>query len=148
MNDTAAPAMSSNRPYLLRAIYDWISDNGLTPYLLVDATVEGVRVPPHVIKNGQVVLNIAMRAVAKLELGNEWVGFSARFSGVSHTVRVPLAAVLALYAQENGQGMMFPAGEEGGAPPPSAPPEAPVDNGGDGDGDKPKRGGSHLRVIK
>lgn len=147
MNDPAAPAMSSNRPYLLRAIYDWISDNGLTPYLLVDATVEGVRVPTHVIKNGQVVLNIAMRAVANLELGNDWVGFSARFSGVSHSVRIPVRAVLALYAQENGQGMMFPAGEEGDVPPPPTPPEAPDGNSG-GDGDKPKRGGSHLRVIK
>ncbi|MEW9571138.1 ClpXP protease specificity-enhancing factor [Rhodanobacter sp. Si-c] len=147
MSDVTHP-MTSNRPYLLRAIYDWISDNGLTPYLLIDATGEGVRVPPQVIKNGQVVLNIAMRAVANLELGNDWVGFSARFSGVSHVVRIPVGSVLALYAQENGQGMMFPAEEEGGdTPPPPAPDEPPPGQGGNGD-DKPKRGAPFLRVIK
>ncbi len=140
--------MTSNRPYLLRAIYDWISDNGLTPYLLVDATAEGVRVPPHVIKNGQVVLNIAMRAVANLDLGNERIGFQARFSGVSHAIHIPIRAVLALYAQENGQGMMFPA-EEGDAPPPSddTPPPSPPE-GKDEDGPRPQRGAPHLRVVK
>ena len=99
--------MSSNRPYLLRAVADWISDNGLTPYLLVDAAVAGVRVPPHTVREGRVVLNIATRAVAQLELGNDAVRFMARFSGVSHNVVVPIQAVLAVYAQENGQGMMF-----------------------------------------
>ena len=99
--------MSSNRPYLLRAVADWISDNGLTPYLLVDATVAGVRVPPHTVREGRVVLNIATRAVAQLELDNDAVRFMARFSGVSHNVVVPIQAVRAVYAQENGQGMMF-----------------------------------------
>ncbi|HEX7816078.1 MAG TPA: ClpXP protease specificity-enhancing factor [Dyella sp.] len=142
--------MSSNRPYLLRAIYDWISDNNLTPYILVDATREGVRVPPQVIKNGQVVLNLAMRAVANLDLGNEWISFQARFSGVSQQIYIPIQAVLALYAQENGQGMMFPA-EEGGDMPPSGPdgddPMPPTSDGDEG-GDKPKRSTSHLRVVK
>ena len=147
-NETAA--MSSNRPYLLRAIYDWISDNNLTPYVLVDAGFAGVRVQPQVVKNGQVVLNLAMRAVANLDLGNEWISFQARFSGVSQTIQIPVQAVLALYAQENGQGMMFPADEEGGdMPPPSAPepddtPPTPTAD----DGDKPKRGAPHLRVVK
>ncbi len=137
------PPMSSNRPYLLRAIYDWITDNQLTPYVLVDATAEGVRVPPQVIKNGQVVLNLAMRAVANLELGNDYINFQARFSGVSQAIHIPVQAVLALYAQENGQGMMFPA-EEGDPPPPSSGPEGP----GPSDGpDKPKRS-PHLRVVK
>jgi stringent starvation protein B len=143
--------MSSNRPYLLRAIYDWISDNNLTPYMLVDATRQGVRVPPHVIKNGQVVLNLAMRAVANLDLGNEWISFQARFSGVSHSIQIPVPAVLALYAQENGQGMMFPAeeGEHDGEPPNDNPPSPPEPEPPTGDGDKPKRGGgSHLRVVK
>lgn len=144
MSDTP-PSMSSNRPYLLRAIYDWISDNGLTPYLLVNAAFDGVRVPPHVIKNGQVVLNIAMRAVANLELGNDWINFSARFSGVSHTVHVPVGAVLALYAQENGQGMMFPAEEDGETPPPAPP--APDETSGS-DNAPPKRGAPHLRIVK
>jgi stringent starvation protein B len=143
-------SMSSNRPYLLRAIYDWISANNLTPYILVDAGFEGVQVPPQVIKNGQVVLNLAMRAVANLDLGNEWISFQARFSGVSQTIHVPVQAVLALYAQENGQGMMFPADEGGDAPPPSSP--APDDKSTrkevpDGV-DKPTRKTSHLRVIK
>ncbi|MDI3262453.1 ClpXP protease specificity-enhancing factor [Aerosticca soli] len=131
--------MSSNRPYLLRAIYDWISDNGLTPYLLVDAAVEGVQVPPQAVRNGQVVLNLAMRAVADLDLGNEWITFQARFSGVSHVLRIPVRAVRALYAQENGQGMMFPADDE--PPPPSPPAE-------DQGGDRPPRGSPRLRVVK
>ncbi|MCX7513717.1 ClpXP protease specificity-enhancing factor [Frateuria sp. STR12] len=136
--------MSSNRPYLLRAIYDWITDNQLTPYVLVDASAEGVRVPPQVVKNGQVVLNLAMRAVANLELGNDYIGFQARFSGVSQAIRIPVSAVLALYAQENGQGMMFPS-EEGDTPPPAPGPEGP---GPSGDGpEKPKRS-PHLRVVK
>ncbi|MHB1273920.1 MAG: ClpXP protease specificity-enhancing factor [Rhodanobacter sp.] len=144
--------MNSNRPYLLRAIYDWISDNNLTPYVLVDAGFPGVRVPPQVIKNGQVVLNLAMRAVANLDLGNEWISFQARFSGVSNAIQIPVQAVLALYAQENGQGMMFPA-EEGGDTPPSPPPPAGSDDASsapaaDAGGDKPKRGAPHLRVVK
>ncbi|HWU76771.1 MAG TPA: ClpXP protease specificity-enhancing factor [Rhodanobacter sp.] len=138
--------MTSNRPYLLRAIYDWISDNDLTPYILVDAGFDGVRVPPQVVKNGQVVLNLAMRAVANLDLGNDWISFQARFSGVSQAIQIPVQAVLALYAQENGQGMMFPADEEGGDTPPSPPSD---DTPPDPDkGSKPKRATPHLRVVK
>src|ERR1700761_1251031 len=139
MTDENIP-MTSNRPYLLRAIYDWITDNNLTPYVLVDAAREGVRVPPQVIKNGQVVLNLAMRAVANLDLGNEWISFQARFSGVSHSIQIPIPAVLALYAQENGQGMMFPADEDGSEPPTDTPPSPPAPEP-PGDGDKPKRSG-------
>ena len=121
--------MSANRPYLMRAIYEWISDNGLTPYLLVDASVAGVRVPASTIKEGRVVLNIAARAVAQLDIGQDQVVFMARFSGASQMIEIPMAAVLALYAQENGQGMMFPADESAGPEPeppsPSAPDEAP-----------------------
>jgi stringent starvation protein B len=120
-------------------MYDWISDNGLTPYLLVDAKVSGVRVPPSAIKDGQVVLNVAVRAVADLELGNQAIRFTARFSGISHQVDVPIAAVLAIYAQENGQGMMFPAEEGEAPPPPSSPsPDRPA----------PKPTGPKLRVVK
>jgi stringent starvation protein B len=133
--------MSSNRPYLLRAVYEWISDNGLTPYLLVDARQPGVRVPAHAIKDGQVVLNVAMRAVAELEIGNETVRFSARFNGVSQQVHVPVPAVLAVYAQENGQGMMFP---------PEAAPAEPAASSSDSapEPDKPQRKGPQLRVVK
>lgn len=102
------PAMTSNRPYLIRAIYDWVNDNGYTPHLLVDARQPHVRVPAHAVKDGQIVLNVAMRAVANLDLGNDRIRFLARFSGASQQVDVPVTAVLAIYAQENGQGMMFP----------------------------------------
>ena len=125
--------MSSNRPYLLRAMYEWIGDNGMTPYILVDAAAPGVNVPRSAIKDGRIVLNIAARAVAQLELGKERVSFMARFSGVSQVVEVPMAAVLAIYAQENGQGMMFPA--EGQTPPPSTP-------------DAAAKKTPHLRVVK
>ena len=125
---------------MIRALYDWISDNGLTPYVLVDARADGVRVPPFAVKEGQVVLNLAMRAVDDLELGNEVLRFRARFSGHSHEILVPVAAVRAIYAQENGQGMMFPAeaqnGESGSEPPPGEP-----------SGPKPAKG-PKLRVVK
>ena len=151
MSKNEAVPMTTNRPYLLRAIYDWISDNNLPPYVLVDAGFAGVRVPPQVVKNGQVVLNLAMRAVANLDLGNEWISFQARFSGVSQAIQIPVQAVLALYAQENGQGMMFPAEEEGGDTPPPAPgPDdtTPAPGADDAGGDKPKRSTPHLRVVK
>lgn len=115
--------MNSNRPYLLRAIFEWINDNGLTPYLLVEAAAPGVRVPSSAIKDGRVVLSIASRAVAQLEIGKDTVTFLARFSGVSYTIEVPVMAVLAIYAQENGQGMMFPAEGVTEPEPPSAVPE-------------------------
>ena len=124
--------MTSNRPYLLRAMYDWIADNGMTPYILVDAAAPGVQVPKSAIKDGRVVLNIAARAVAQLELGTDRVRFTARFSGVSQIVEVPMAELLAIYAQENGQGMMFPAENQ----PPPTPPDV-----------TPKKG-PHLRVVK
>ena|ERR1700754_2045670 len=151
MDTNESTGMTSNRPYLLRAIYDWISDNGLTPYVLVDAAQPGVKVPAHVVKNGQVVLNLAMRAVAHLDLGNDRIAFQARFSGVSQSIVIPMHAVLALYAQENGQGMMFPADEnealstDGVEAADEA--EAPAPSAG-GDDDRPKRGAPHLRVVK
>lgn len=102
------PRMTSHRPYLLRALYEWIADNGMTPHLLVDATRPGVRVPQHTVKEGRVVLNVAERAVARLQMDNEAVAFTARFGGVSHPVLVPVGAVLAIYARETGQGMALP----------------------------------------
>ena len=111
------PVMTSNRPYLLRAVYDWISDNELTPYILVDAAQPGVRVPAHTIRDGRLVLNLAMRAVSNLELGNERICCLARFGGVSHAIDVPVEAVMAIYAHENGQGMMFPREEAGATQP-------------------------------
>lgn len=130
--------MTSNRPYLVRAMYDWICDNGLTPYVLVDARMPHVRVPPQAVKDGQVVLNVAVRAVTELELGNDRIRFLARFGGVSQQVDVPLIAVLAIYAQENGQGMMFPV--ETQDTPPTAPESATPE--------KTPRKGPALRVVK
>jgi stringent starvation protein B len=138
VNET--PAMTSNRPYLLRALYEWIADNGMTPYLLVDAGAEGVQVPASAIKDGRVVLNIAARAVAQLDLGNREVRFLARFGGVSQAVQVPVGAVLAIYAQETGQGMMLP--EDGGVLPEEGSDDTPISPN-----DGPKRGG-HLRIVK
>ena len=102
------PPMTSHRPYLLRALYEWIADNGMTPHLLVDATRSGVQVPVHAVKDGRIVLNVAERAVARLEMTNELIRFSARFGGVSQAVSVPVSAVLAIYARETGQGMALP----------------------------------------
>ncbi|MBD8513088.1 ClpXP protease specificity-enhancing factor [Photobacterium sp. WH77] len=99
--------MTPRRPYLVRAFYDWLVDNNLTPHLVVDATLPDVQVPQEFVSNGQIVLNLAPRAVGNLELGNDAVRFSARFGGRPHAVSVPLAAVLALYARENGAGTMF-----------------------------------------
>jgi len=140
VSEPPVPAMTSNRPYLLRALNEWICDNGMTPYLLVDAVREGVQVPSSAVKDGRVVLNIAPRAVAQLVLDNREVRFMARFGGVSQAVIVPMPAVLAIYAQETGQGMMLP---DDGAQVPDDP-QGP-EPGPDG-GEPPKR--SHLRVVK
>lgn len=99
--------LTPRRPYLLRAFYEWLLDNQLTPHLVVDVTLPGVQVPMEYARDGQIVLNIAPRAVGNLELANDEVRFNARFGGVPRQVSVPLAAVLAIYARENGAGTMF-----------------------------------------
>lgn len=159
MAEDTTPPMSSQRPYLLRALYEWVVDNGMTPHVLVDALMPGVRVPRHAVKDGRIVLNIAERAVSRLDLGNDALRFTARFAGVSQAVDVPLYAVIALYARETGQGMALPPDPDGGAAPPEQPEHAAsgdtaADEGtaspatdGDGPGDPPKRGG-HLRIVK
>jgi len=99
--------LTARRPYLLRAFYEWLLENQLTPHLVVDINLPGVMVPLEYARDGQIVLNIAPRAVGNLELGNDEVRFNARFGGVPRQVNVPLAAVLAIYARENGAGTMF-----------------------------------------
>ncbi len=99
--------LTPRRPYLLRAFYDWLLDNQLTPHLVVDVTLPGVNVPMEYARDGQIVLNIAPRAVGNLDLANDEVRFNARFGGVPRQVNVPMSAVLAIYARENGAGTMF-----------------------------------------
>ena len=163
--------MTSHRPYLLRALYEWIADNGMTPHLLVDATRPAVRVPVHAVKDGRIVLNVAERAVSQLDMGNELIRFSARFGGVSHSVSVPVGAVLAIYARETGQGMALPEdmppggtehgqGDDDGAgveveisrPSLAVVPASSEDAEGEGGPDDPDtpspRRGGHLRVVK
>lgn len=128
--------MSSNRPYLLRGLYEWISDNDLTPHILVNAEHAGVDVPQHTVQKGKVVLNIAAGATQHLHIDNDTVSFNARFSGKPHAILVPIEAVIAIYARENGQGMMFAAEESSSRP----------GNNGDDLDDPPPR--SHLKVVK
>ena len=104
-----APDASSTRPYLLRALHEWCTDSGFTPYLavLVDETVQ---VPLEYVKNGEIVLNVGYDATAGMTLGNEYIEFKARFGGVPRDIIIPVNRVMAIYARENGQGMSFPMG--------------------------------------
>ena len=99
--------MTSNRPYLIRAIYQWVMDNQMTPYLLVDASVKGVQVPGEHIKQGHIVLNVRSDVVNALDLGNERIVFEAKFSGVIHALVVPVGAVREIFAKESGEGLQF-----------------------------------------
>ncbi|WP_338590088.1 ClpXP protease specificity-enhancing factor [Shewanella khirikhana] len=101
--------LTPSRPYLLRAYYDWLMDNQLTPHVVVDAMVPGTEVPQQYVRDGQIVLNIATGAVGNLELGNDAVMFNARFGGVPHQVVLPMASIVAIYARENGAGTVFDA---------------------------------------
>jgi stringent starvation protein B len=114
--------MTSSRPYIMRALYEWIVDNDCTPYVLVDATLPDVMVPEKYVKDGQIVLNISPSAVMDLNIGNDAVIFNGRFGGVATDIYVPVAAVVGIYARENGQGMVFEP-EEGGGPPDEPPPD-------------------------
>jgi stringent starvation protein B len=104
-------SMTSNKPYLIRALNEWIIDNQMTPFLLVDVNIEGVEVPQQHIRDGKIILNIAPSAVQEIAIEDEWIYFSARFSGQASMINVPVNAVLAIYAKENGRGMVF-AGDE------------------------------------
>lgn len=132
----------STRPYLIRAIYEWCSDSGYTPQLLV-AVDARTRVPPGFVKDGQIVLNVGAAATRNLTLDNDWIQFSARFGGVSHEISIPVERVAAIFARENGQGLHFElvdAAEAPGQEPPQspAPDEPPV----------PPKGRPTLKVVK
>jgi stringent starvation protein B len=159
--DPTEAALTSTKPYLVRALYDWILDNGLTPHLLVDAQYPGTQVPPEFVQDGQIVLNLAPTAVRNLLIGNDWIQFGARFGGVARELSVPTGAVLGIFARENHQGMVFPEpeypkqalgaadeapGDKSGARPRdvSGTGTTPGKHGGKG---KPK-GGPNLKVVK
>jgi stringent starvation protein B len=132
-------AMSSSRPYMVRAIHAWITDNGFTPYIVVDATQPMVTVPVAHIDEGKIVLNCGYDAVSNLSIENEWISFSARFSGMSEDISFPPDAVRAIYARENGQGMVFPE-------------DAEFDPSQQPDSDTPKveekKGRPSLKIVK
>lgn len=129
--------MNSSRPYLVRALYEWIVDNDCTPHVLVNAEYPSVQVPQGFANDGQIVLNVSPSAVRHLHMDNEAISFEGRFGGVPHTLYVPIAAILGIYARENGQGMVFdleaPMGEDeeddmeldDEAPPPDTEPPRP-----------------------
>jgi len=105
MSETTS--ITPTRPYMVRALYQWIEDNLLTPYLMVDATADNLQIPREHVQDGRIVLNIASRATGNMNMGNDYINFSARFGGVSQEIWVPLTAVLGIYAKENSQGMFF-----------------------------------------
>jgi stringent starvation protein B len=106
------------RPYLLRAMHEWVTDSQHTPHVIIDADRPGVVVPRPFVKDGKIVLNLSLTATQNLTLGNEWIEFGARFAGVVHFIRVPIAAVLGIYARETGEGMVFSDQDLGPEPPP------------------------------
>ncbi|MGI4856591.1 MAG: ClpXP protease specificity-enhancing factor [Janthinobacterium lividum] len=178
---------TSTKPYLLRALYEWCTDNGYTPHIAVRVD-NRTRVPTQFVRDGEIVLNISFDATTSLQMKNDWIEFNARFSGKSYRIEVPITNVLAIYARENGQGMAFPAEEHADdahmatdvpgaevlddeeAPTTKAPVLAAVVDGKDGeptvrpfegasadaaiesaptpDGDAPKGGRPHLKVVK
>ena len=135
--------MTASRPYLLRALNEWILGNQCTPYIVVDATAEGVNVPEQHIKNGQIVLNINPAAVRHLDISNQAVGFEARFGGQPQSVYVPIEAVMAVYAKENGQGMVFGWETEPSGPNSPSTNDGSVIRGGIGKATRPS-----LKVVK
>lgn len=143
--------MTSTRPYLIRAFYEWIVDNDCTPHIVVNASAANVEVPQEYVDGGQIVLNIAVTAVQGLQLGDEAIEFQARFGGKVRNVYAPVGSILAIYAKENGRGMVF-AEEEGEPPlPPSPPSENESDVGSStttSKGGKRSGGRPHLTVVK
>ena len=139
--------MTSTRPYLLRALYDWILDNDLTPHVTVNAHEENVQVPQEYVQEGQITLNLAPSAISALSMDNDSLSFNARFRGVPMDIYVPIQAVMGIYARENGQGMTFTIEDY---QPPSPTPVSPAPKGSDKSGkkSKPKAKKPQLRVVK
>lgn len=140
--------VTSRRPYLLRAMHEWITDNQQTPHIVVDAALEGVQVPRQFVQNGKIILNVSYSATSGLTMGNDIVRFHARFGAVTHDVLVPVQAILGVYARETGQGMIFSENEgPTSTPDPSSPtPQPPASSPGSPDATPSKR--PHLKVVK
>ena len=144
---------SPKRPYLLRAYYDWLVDNSFTPYLVVDATYLGVNVPVEYVKDGQIVLNLSANATGNLQLTNDFIQFNARFKGVSRELYIPIGAALAIYARENGDGVMFEPEEVYDELNPEPDTEQPtsfheaVDSPRKREEKKKTKSASHLRIV-
>lgn len=128
------PEVTPKRPYLIRAMHEWMTDNALTPHIVVDAATDGLAVPEQYISDGKIVLNVSYAATRDLVFGNDSVEFQARFEGVNHQIEIPALAVIGIYARETGQGMIFTDEQ----PPPTT--ETP------GGGDTPGR--PALKVVK
>ena len=135
--------MTSSRPYLVRALYEWILDNGCTPHVVVDALLEGVEVPQEHVKDGQIVLNVSPVAVQDLSIDDHYVSFNGRFAGISRRILVPMGAMLGIYARENGEGMMFKAEAPADPEPPT-----PLDFGKGGSGAGLDKKKPALRLVK
>lgn len=139
------PVLSSRRPYLLRAMHEWMTDNNQTPHIVVNAQAVGVQVPSQYVQDGKIVLNISHSATQGLLMTNARVEFNARFGGQTHHVVVPMNALLGVYARESGQGMVF--GEDDQTPePPSPSPAEP--QGAEAGVKAPPRGRAQLKVVK
>lgn len=144
-------SMSSHRPYMVRALYEWILDNNCTPYILVNAHEAGVEVPQNFVKDGQIVLNISPVAVQGLLVANEGLEFNGRFGGIPMRVYVPIEAIMGIYAKENGQGMIFELGADSPRPLPPAGTAAGAAENSEKPGskkEKPAPGRPSLRVVK
>ncbi|MAX07334.1 ClpXP protease specificity-enhancing factor [Gammaproteobacteria bacterium] len=140
-------AMTSSRPYIIRALYEWIIENECTPYILVNAFEGGVEVPQEHVKDGQIILNVSPSAVKSLSIHNHAVDFEGRFAGIPKQVFVPINAILGIYAKENGQGMIFDADNDGSEPPE---PEGSGASGGSAASDNQGIGVKKpsLRIVK
>lgn len=132
--------MTSRKPYLIRSLYEWLLDNEVTPFILVDTSLEQVSIPKGIATDGKVVLNLAPGAIQNLEMTNQYLSFSARFNGVAQDIFCPMASVLAIYARENGEGMMFSVEDID---------DQPDDSGNtDKDKNKDRKSRPGLKVVK
>jgi stringent starvation protein B len=131
--------MTSSKPYLIRGLYQWLLDNQVTPYILVDTSSEEVRIPRGIASDGKVVLNLSPSAIQNLEMSNDYISFSARFNGIAEEIYCPIDSVLAIYARESGEGMMFNQASENATE---------IDNPAHGAGQPKKPNRPGLKVVK